>query len=181
VLRMRHIDFTALEKDSGQVEVVRRFGTRVYYGDPTRVDVLRAAGAESARLMIVALDNMEETTRVVEMARRNFPDLHILARARNRFHAHLLMDRGVDGLVRETFYSSLRLGEMALTALGIAPAEAARAVELFREHDERNLSETQAIYRDDQKVLQSVQEAARELEGLFEADRTDDEAPAPAE
>ena len=181
VLRMRHIDFTALEKDSGQVEVVRRFGTRVYYGDPTRVDVLRAAGAESARLMIVALDNMEETTRVVEMARRNFPDLHILARARNRFHAHLLMDRGVDGLVRETFYSSLRLGEMALTALGIAPAEAARAVELFREHDERNLSETQAIYRDDQKVLQSVQEAARELEGLFEADRTEDEAPAPAE
>ena len=115
--------------------------------------------------MIVALDNMEETTRVVEMARRNFPDLHILARARNRFHAHLLMDRGVDGLVRETFYSSLRLGEMALTALGIAPAEAARAVELFREHDERNLSETQAIYRDDQKLLQSVQEAARELEG----------------
>jgi monovalent cation:proton antiporter-2 (CPA2) family protein len=171
VLHMRHIPFTALEKDSGQVEVVRRFGTRVYYGDPGRPDVLRAAGAETAKLLIVALDDMEETTRVIDMARRNFPKLKILARARNRFHAHVLMDRGVDGLVRDTFYSSLRLGEMALTALDVPSAEAARAIELFREHDERNLIETQAFYRDEQKLRQSVQEAARELEALFEADQ----------
>jgi glutathione-regulated potassium-efflux system protein KefB len=173
VLRMRRIPFTALEKDPGQVEVVRRFGTRVYYGDPGRPDLLRAAGAEQAKLLIVALEDMEEATRVVDMVRRDFPHLKILARARNRFHAHLLMDRGVDGLVRDTFYSSLRLGEMALEALGESPAEAARAVELFREHDERNLIETQAIYRDEQQLAQSVQQAAGELEALFEADRED--------
>ncbi|MBV8399592.1 MAG: cation:proton antiporter [Acetobacteraceae bacterium] len=173
VLRMRRIPFTALEKDSGQVEVVRRFGTPVYYGDPARPDLLRAAGAEQAKLVIVALDNMEETTRVVDMVRRDFPRLKILARARNRFHAHLLMDREVDGVVRDTFYSSLRLGEMAMTALGIPESEATRAVELFRVHDERNLVETQPIYRDEQKFRQSVQDAARELESLFEADQAD--------
>ena len=110
--------FTALERDLGQVDVVRRFGNKVYFGDPTRPDLLRAAGAEQAKLLVVALDNMEDVLRVVEVAKRSFPHLKIMARARNRRHAYLLMDRGVDGLVRDTFYSSLKMAEDSLMALG---------------------------------------------------------------
>src|ERR1700683_588172 len=114
VLRMRGIPFTALERNLGQVDTVRRFGNKVYYGDPTRADLLRAAGAAQAKLLIVALDHMQDALRVVEVAKRNFPQLKILARARNRRHAYLLMDCGVDGLVRDTFLSSLKLAEDTL-------------------------------------------------------------------
>jgi monovalent cation:proton antiporter-2 (CPA2) family protein len=171
ILRMHGIAFTALERDPGQVDVVRRFGNKVYFGDPTRPDVLRAAGAESAKLIVVALGDMEAVLRTVEVAKRNFPHLRILARARNRRHAFLLMDRVVDGLVRDTFHSSLELGRLALTSLGIAGADAARAVELFREHDERALTENHAIYRDEAQLIQSARDAADELAALFEVDK----------
>ena len=171
LLRLHGIAFTALERDPGQVDVVRRFGNKVYFGDPTRADVLRASGAAGAKLLVVLLDDMEAVLRVVDVARRNFPQLKILARARNRRHAHLLMDRGVDGLVRETFHSSLLLGEQALTIVGIEPAAAARSVALFRDYDEKALVDSHAIYRDEQKLIQTTQDAAAELESLFEADR----------
>jgi CPA2 family monovalent cation:H+ antiporter-2/glutathione-regulated potassium-efflux system protein KefB len=171
VLRMHGIAFTALERDPGQVEVIRRFGSKVYFGDPTRADVLRAAGAEHARLLVVALDSPQDVLRTVEMARRQFPGLTVLARARNRRHAYLLMDRGVDGLVRETFHSSLKLAEQALIALGTSAPAAEHAVALFRDHDEKVLRDTHAIYRDEQQLIQSTQQAAAELADLFEADR----------
>jgi CPA2 family monovalent cation:H+ antiporter-2/glutathione-regulated potassium-efflux system protein KefB len=171
VLRMHGIRFTALERDPGQVDVLRRFGTKVYFGDPTRTELLRAAGAEQAKLLIVALDHMEDVLRVVEASKRNFPGLKIMARARNRRHAHLLMDRGVDGLVRDTFHSSLKMAKASLLALGISAEDAARSVELFRAHDEQNLLETHAIYRDEEQLIQSVQQATDELTALFEADR----------
>jgi voltage-gated potassium channel Kch len=171
VLRMHGIAFTALERDLGQVDIVRRFGNKVYYGDPTRAELLRAAGAERAKLLIVALDHPDDALRVVEVAKHNFPQLKVLARARNRRHAHLLMDRGVDGLVRETFYSSLKLAEESLVALGITPEDAVRAVALFRAHDERNLLDTHAIYRDETQLIQSTQQAIEELMALFEADQ----------
>ncbi len=171
VLRMHGIRFTALDWDSGQVDVVRRFGNKVYFGDPSRPDILRAAGAEQARLLIVALDDMEATLRTVDAAKRQFPHLKIIARARNRRHAHLLMDRGIDGLVRDTFHSALRMAELSLTALGIEREAAARAVTLFREHDEQNLVATHAIYRDETQLMQSLHQATQELAELFEADR----------
>jgi monovalent cation:proton antiporter-2 (CPA2) family protein len=171
VLRMHGIAFTALERDPGQVDVLRKFGNKVYFGDPTRVELLRAAGAEQAKLLIIALDNMEDVLRVVEMARRNFPRLKIMARARNRRHAYLLMDRRVDGLVRDTFYSSLKMAEDSLTMLGIPPEDAARSVALFRAHDEKNLADTHAIYRDEKQLIQSTQQATEELMALFEADQ----------
>ncbi|HTW70971.1 MAG TPA: monovalent cation:proton antiporter-2 (CPA2) family protein [Acetobacteraceae bacterium] len=170
LLRLHGIPFTALERDPGEVDMVRRYGNKVYFGDPTRADVLRSAGAGGAKLLIVLLGDMEAVLRVVDVARRNFPHLKILARARNRRHAHLLMDRGVDGLVRETFHSSLELSRQALEALGIESAAAAHGVALFRDHDEKTLAATHAIYRDEQKLIQSGQDAAAELESLFEAD-----------
>jgi monovalent cation:proton antiporter-2 (CPA2) family protein len=171
VLRMHGIEFTALERNPGQVEVVRRFGNKVYFGDPTRADVLRAAGAEEARLIVVTLDDPAGVLRTVDVVKRTFPNLAILARARNRWYAHLLMDRDVDGQVRETFHSSLHLARMALTTLGIDEEAAERAVALFRDRDEKTLEETHAIYRDEKQVIQSQQQAADELAALFAADR----------
>jgi monovalent cation:proton antiporter-2 (CPA2) family protein len=171
VLRMHGIAFTALERNQGQVDVVRRFGSKVYFGDPTRPDMLRAAGADQAKLIVVAMDDMEAVLRTVEVAKRNFPNLAILARARNRRAAYLLMDREVDGQIRDTFLSSLELARMALVQLGIEAKAAEDAVTLFRSQDEKNLIETHAIYRDEKQLIQSVQQAAEELTSLFEADQ----------
>jgi len=115
--------------------------------------------------------NPPDVLRIVETVKRNFPNLAILARARNRWYAHLLLDREVDGLVRETLYSSLELARQALAVLGIDAVAAERAITLFRQHDEKMLIETHAIYRDEQQLIQSQQQAADELASLFEADR----------
>lgn len=171
VLRMQGIAFTALEGDPAQIDVVRRFGSKVYFGNPTRPDLLRAAGADSAKLLVVAVENMEEALRIVDTAKRNFPDLKIVSRARNRRHVHLLMDRRIDTAVRDTFHSSLKLSELVLQALDIPADDAKRAVALFAAHDAQQLVDTHAISRDEAQLIQNSQQAAEELTQLFEADR----------
>jgi voltage-gated potassium channel Kch len=171
LLRLEGIRFTALDQDPEQIDVVRRFGNKVYYGNPARADLLRAAGAETAKLVVVALEDMEDTLEVVDTIRRNFPKLTMLVRARNRRHAHLLMDRGVKYIVRETLYSSLRLSELVLEKLDVPAAEAHRAAELFLEDDEKRLAESHDFYNDEAKLIQSTRDAARELAEVFEADR----------
>ena len=126
ILRMRGIGFTALDKNAEQIDLVRRFGSKAYYGDATRLDLLRVAGGEEAKLIVVALDDVGESLTVVEHARRHFPQATIFARARNRRHAHLLMDRGVTRIVRETFHSSLNLSVQVLWELGVSRDEASR-------------------------------------------------------
>lgn len=171
VLKMQGIAFTALEQDPAQVEVVRNFGTQVYFGDPTRLDLLRAAGAETAKLLVVALASMDQTLEIVDLARKNFPDLRLLVRARNRRHAHLLMDHGVTDVIRETFHSSLRMGALTLEALGQAPDDARRAVNIFRAHDEKALIDAYAFYDDERQLIQNAQQSAAELADLFDIDR----------
>ncbi|MGI4978152.1 MAG: monovalent cation:proton antiporter-2 (CPA2) family protein [Janthinobacterium lividum] len=171
VLRMQGIGFVALEKDAAQIDVLRRFGSKVYFGDATRADLLRAAGAEHAQVLVIAVDDMEAALRVAEIARRQFPHLSVVARARNRRHAHLLMDRGVEGLVRETFHSSLRLTELTLDALGRDPAAGRDAVALFAAHDERSLLASHAYSEDETQLIQNAQQQAAELTELFQGDK----------
>jgi CPA2 family monovalent cation:H+ antiporter-2/glutathione-regulated potassium-efflux system protein KefB len=177
VLRMQGIRFTALDQDSAQVEVVRRFGNKVYFGNPARADVLRAAGAEKARVLVIALDHVDATIEVAELARREFRHLAIFARARNRHHAHQLMEIGLDGIIRETFFSSLHLSELVLEKLDVPPDAARRAIEIFRAHDERNLLATRGIAGDETQLIQSAQDAAEELREVFEADPVTRAAP----
>ncbi len=173
VLHMQRIRFTALDKDPAQIEVVRRYGGRVYYGDPTRLDVLRAAGAEGARVLVLAIPDPEATVAAAAMAKRHFPHLQIFARARDRQYAYRLMDLHIAGFVRETFDSSLRLSEQVLERLDVPAATAARAIALFRDHDERRLDEMHQWAGDEQRLIQSAQQAAQELQELFESDRTE--------
>lgn len=170
VLAVRQIPFNALDADAENVETVRRFGQLAYYGDPTRLDLLRAVGAGEAKVLVVALGDVEQSLRLVETVRRNFPHLRIYARARNRRHAHLLMDLEVEAIVRETFFSSLRLTELVLGGVGLSPDDARRTVQRFREHDEQALIDQHAHHDDEKQMIQSTAQVAAELRSLFEAD-----------
>jgi glutathione-regulated potassium-efflux system ancillary protein KefC/glutathione-regulated potassium-efflux system protein KefB len=170
VLRARNIPFTALDKSSEQIETVRRFGSRAYYGDASRLDLLRAARIDKARLFVLAIDDVEASLRTAETVKKNFPEVKVFARARNRFHAYRLMDLGVDSIVRETFFSSLELGEQVLRTLRLSQWEARDTVATFRRHDEQMLKRQHAVYHDETQLIQTTQEAARELQGLFESD-----------
>ncbi|HKR36485.1 MAG TPA: monovalent cation:proton antiporter-2 (CPA2) family protein [Steroidobacteraceae bacterium] len=170
VLRMRRIAFTALESSVEQVDVVRRFGTKVYYGDASRLEVLQAAGAARAEVFVLAVEDVEASVRTAELVRRHFPHLKIIARARNRQHAIRLMDLGVRYLIRETYLSSLDLAQHTLEALGLARTDAVESIRRFDVHDQKQLQIQREIRDDEQKLIQSTQQAARELEQLFESD-----------
>ncbi|MES1156231.1 MAG: monovalent cation:proton antiporter-2 (CPA2) family protein [Alphaproteobacteria bacterium] len=130
-----------LEHNADQVELVRGFGSKANYGDASRMDLLRVAGANDAKLLIVAIDNQDKTLEIVETARQHFPHLKIIARAYDRRHVYELMKRKADDWERETFEGGLRLGAKALRALGFRAHQAERAAGLFRRHDERQLME----------------------------------------
>jgi CPA2 family monovalent cation:H+ antiporter-2/glutathione-regulated potassium-efflux system protein KefB len=173
ILAMQRIPFTALDKNQEQVDVVRRFGNKVYFGDPSREEVMRAAGAETARILVIALEDMEASLSVAHMVKRKFPHLEVFASARNRRHVHLLMGAGIENIVREMFFSSLRLTEILLEKLGIPEDQAGRAIALFSDHDERILTETYAVANDEQQIIQTTQSANQELQDLFESDSSD--------
>ncbi|HUG63515.1 MAG TPA: NAD-binding protein, partial [Methylomirabilota bacterium] len=140
VLIGRGIPVTVLEHDAEQLETLRRFGFTLYYGDARRHDLLHAAGAEEASLLVVATDDKDTTTAIVEMTRRNFPGLRIVARAYDRPHAYELEAAGADRIVRETFAGGVEMGAEALKELGFPAFEAERIGRIFRRHDVETLS-----------------------------------------
>ncbi|HXZ96650.1 MAG TPA: monovalent cation:proton antiporter-2 (CPA2) family protein [Burkholderiales bacterium] len=170
ILRLRKIRFTALELSQEQLDVLRRFGNKVYYGDASRLDLLRAAKADKAEIFILAIDDVASSLKTAATVKRHFPNLAIYARARNRFHAYQLMDIGVDGLIRETLLSSLDLARQVLLSLGIDEEKAHGTIDMFKKHDEKTLLAQHAVYHDETKLIQSTKEAARELQGIFESD-----------
>jgi len=173
LLRARNIPFVALENSIEQVDLSRRFaGTEIFFGDPSRAEILRAAGAGKAEVFVLATDDPAANVRTARLVRRQFPHLRIVARARNRQHAFRLMDltSDPDDVVRETFYSSLKMAHLTLSALGMGEEQAAASVALFREHDEKLLRDQHLIYDDDVALRQTTREAYVELQSLFEAD-----------
>jgi glutathione-regulated potassium-efflux system protein KefB len=170
MLRAQGIAYTALENSVEQVEISRRFGTMIYYGDPTRADLLRAAHADRAEVFVLTTDDAETTIRTARILKRLYPNLKVFARARNRQHAFKLMDLGVEVIVRETFHSSLEMGQQVLESLGIAPELAAERRERFRKHDEKILREQHLVYDDEAALIASTEQARQDLEKLFEAD-----------
>ncbi|MBP8803215.1 MAG: cation:proton antiporter [Pseudoxanthomonas sp.] len=169
LLAAQHIPYVALESSVEQVEDVRRSGGRIFYGDPTRPDLLRAAGAQHARLFVICTDDPDSNLRAVRLIRRLYPQAKILARARNRQHAWRLMDLGAEPF-RELLGTSLEVGERVLAELGVPADVAADHARRFREHDEALLREQYLVYDDDAAVLQSARQARADLMRLFEAD-----------
>jgi glutathione-regulated potassium-efflux system protein KefB len=175
VLRLRHIPFTALDINQTHVDFVRRFGNKVYYGDASRLDLLRASGAETAKIFVLAIDDVDASIRTAELVRKQFPRLKVFARVRNRQHAFALMDAGVTNFIRETYFSSLELAASVLQALGEGQASARNAVKKFRQHDEETLLAQYAVKEDEGKFLATSREAAQQLEKLFETDEAKSE------
>ncbi|HEX7964894.1 MAG TPA: monovalent cation:proton antiporter-2 (CPA2) family protein [Gammaproteobacteria bacterium] len=171
LLRMQQIPFTALEADVEQVETLRKFGSRVYYGDASRLELLRAAKADQAKYLVLAIDGIEASVKAAEMVRKHFPKLTVLARARNRHHVHLLKEQGVQVIVRETYYSSLRMAEDLLERMGMDRLAVEKLVATFEKHDKTLLDRQFAVFRDEEKLVQTSREAAQELEQLLQEDR----------
>jgi len=162
--------FTALEIDSSQVDVVRRYGNRVHFGDASRIDILRAAGAEHARIFVLAIDDITASVRTADTVIRHFPHLKIVARARNRRHAHALMDLGIEHIFRETMLSSLTMSKRVLTNLGFENDEVERVSAEFRARDTRLLREQHAIHDSEEKLIQSAKDTAAEFGALLKDD-----------
>src|SRR5580658_5258171 len=176
VLRVKGLSFTALDSSQTHVDFVRRFGNKVYYGDASRLDLLRAAGAQSAKVLVLAIEDVDASVRTAVLVREQFPHLKIFARARNRQHAFALMDAGVSAVIRETYASSLEMAAAVLENLGETPAAAREAVRRFRQHDERTLIAQYQVKEDEEKFLATSREAGQQLEKLFDADRAGSEA-----
>lgn len=173
---MQHLRFTAIDNNLQRIDFVRRYGGKLYYGDATQPELLRSSGIHTAKVFILAIDDVEDSMVIARHIRLNYPELNILARARDRYHVHLLRDLGISHIWRETYLSSLGMAYRALCLLGITESHAAKSVELFRDYDEQMLAQQQRIYTDEQKVFESYKGFLNELEQLFENDAQATEA-----
>ena len=171
LLRIVGKPFTALEADPRQVKLIRRYGANVHFGDAARLDLLRASGAEHARIIVIATSNMETSLLIAKTVVGHFPSLTIVARARNRRHAHKLMDLGVQHIFRDTLLSSIEMSRTVLSQLGMADDEATNVTDMFRERDAQLLAEQHAIHDSEEMLIQSSKETVAELESLFRSDR----------
>jgi glutathione-regulated potassium-efflux system protein KefB len=174
VLRAKGIPFTALDISAEQVEFVKRFGSKAFYGDASGLEVLEAAQTGKARAFVLAIDDIEASMRAAEIVKSHYPDVPIYARARDRAHAHRLLDLGVAMLRRETFLSSLDLTRELLRGLGYSERIANRAVATFKAHDERRLIEDYKLASDVEKLQERARSSQAMLERLFREDEIEE-------
>ncbi|MBC9931463.1 monovalent cation:proton antiporter-2 (CPA2) family protein [Chitinophaga qingshengii] len=170
-LRANGIKCTILDMDSDRVDSLHKLGIKVYYGDASRYDLLAAAGAADAKLLIVATDQIEQTRQIVELAQKYFPHLQLLVRAQQVEDTFDLMDQGVLHIYRETVDTSLRMGADALRMLGVRAYHSERAARTFFRQDERTLKGLSATRDDKKQYLISMRERIEEMEKLIVSDR----------
>jgi monovalent cation:proton antiporter-2 (CPA2) family protein len=173
LLRVSGIGATVLEVDSDQVELLRKLGHKVFYGDASRLDLLRAAGADSARVLVIALDDPDRILGLVQTAQKHFPHLKVLSRAIGRTHAYELLEAGLDSVYRETLDSSLRIGFDVLRELGMPGFEALRRTRRFRVHDEQALRELSGKRGDTKTYMHLVRQQSEALERVLATDSSD--------
>ncbi len=170
LLHANRIGLTVLDHDPDQIDLLRTFGFKVFYGDVTRTDLLHAAGAAKAQALVVAIDDVEDSLALVDAVRREFPDLPIMARARNVSHLYDLMDRGVTILERETFEAALQLGRQVLQHLGFGAYHARQVAMKFRAHNIRSLNAVYPFYKDQAQRVSMAKQARDELTEMFARD-----------
>ena len=182
VLNMQNIRFTALDASTDQVDTVRKFGNKIYYGDATRLDLLRAAKTAAAKLFVVCIDDVESTIKIVKLVQQQYPMVKILARARNRTQLMELRDLGVETPVREMFAGSVQLATQVLAELGEPRENLDNIIKQFVAHDELMLTRAQAVFRDEEKLIAMSKSARAELDSILQGDaaadgRSDRQAP----
>ncbi len=170
LLRANHIGTTVLDLDGDHVEIVRRLGIKVFYGDATRLDLLHAAGAAKAKAIVIALDQEDKAVALVELVQKHFPHLKIFARATGRVHAYEYQRRGVTTFYRETLDSSLALGTDLLRALGLRAHQAHRAAQAFKRHDEQAVRDLAQYWEDDEAYFRNARLGIEAFERMFVSD-----------
>jgi len=171
LLYAQGVGVTVLDHDPDQIEFLRRFGFKIFYGDATRIDLLESAGAANARILVVAIDGMEDSLELIDRVRERFPHLEIHARARHVSHVYQLKDRGVETYEREMFEGSLAMGRRVLEGLGYDPAEARALALKFRRHNVAAIDRFYPHYTDQTKMVSMARQAREELEEMFRQDR----------
>jgi monovalent cation:proton antiporter-2 (CPA2) family protein len=170
LLRASGVGTTVLDLDAEQVEIIRRLGIKVFYGDATRLDLLRAAGADRAKILIIAIDSETKSIELLDLAKKHFPHLKIFARAVGRVHAYDYIQRGVTTFYRETVGSSLDLGIDVLQELGTSAEEAKRAAEMFKEHDRASVLELAKFWEDDDAYFKNARQHIEAFDRMFASD-----------
>jgi glutathione-regulated potassium-efflux system ancillary protein KefC len=173
MLSAQGLPATVLEHDAGMVETARAFGYQVFYGDASRLDLLRTAGAETAQVLVVAVDDVEQSLAVVDLAREHFPHLKLVARARDVTHWNALRDRGVTELDRELFESSLSTGQRVLQALGLSADEALTVAQRFKQHNTQLLADMYPHHKDRSKLIAVARQGRQQLEEQMARERAE--------
>jgi monovalent cation:proton antiporter-2 (CPA2) family protein len=171
VLNLKGIKTTVLDLDADQVALVRKLGLKVFYGDASRLELLRAAGADKAKLLVVAVGEEETSMLIIETAQKHFPNLKIFARAFGRDHAYRLLGQGVENIFRETLGSALDLTVAALRALGFRAYEAQRAARFFRDYDEQSVRDLAPYAKNEKELISQARARIQTLEQLMENER----------
>ncbi len=170
LLRANGIGCTVLDLDPDQVEIVRRIGIKVFYGDATRVDLLHAAGAHKAKIIVIAIDDETKSVSLAETVQKHFPNLKIFVRASGRVHAYEFQKRGIQHFYRETFGSSLDLGVDVMRTLGFRGHEAVRAARTFKKHDDAAVRELAEFWEDDDKYFSEARRRMEAFDKMFASD-----------
>lgn len=172
MLQVNGFASTVLDLDPAQVDIIRRLGMKVFYGDATRLELLEAAGASRAKLFVIAIDDEDRSVALAEVVKKHFPHLRLLVRASGRIHAFRLTRIGVTDIFRETLDSSLRMAIEALRELGVRGYQAHRAARKFRAHDERAVKELAELWgKDDQIYFSEARRLVTAVEQAFASDR----------
>jgi len=175
-LRANGVESIILDHDSDRVSLLRKMGFRVYYGDATRLDLLQSAGADNAKILIAAIDPPEINQELIALARKNFPNLHIMARAKNRMDAYELIDMGLSDIYRESLHTSVKLAVDVLGKLGQRSYTATRQGQKFTQYDEEALREMAEHRHDMKKYVLKARETFKLQEELLAKDLTHETA-----
>lgn len=167
LLNGEKINITILEKNAEQIELLRKFGYHGYFGDASRLDLLKNAGAEHAKLLIVAVGDVDKNLQIIRLAKQHFPNLTLFARARNRRHAYELHQLGVTCLKRELFYSSLEMTKEILKFLGYTPRDIQRKTKAFERYDEMSLYKSFEFFNEERHLINFTRQAKGELERIL--------------
>jgi glutathione-regulated potassium-efflux system ancillary protein KefC len=171
LLMANQIRATVLDFDANRIETARKFGYRVFYGDATRLDLLRIAGAAQAKVIVVALDNVEDANALVDHARKHFPKAQLVVRVRDLTHAYAMLDRGIDSFDRELFEASMSSGNRVLSALGHSSLEAQQMLQIFREHNTSQMRASHAVHHDRNQLIALSKQSRADLEEQMTQDR----------
>lgn len=170
ILTAHKIPFTALDKNAEHIEFVQKFGSRVFFGDATRLDILKTAGVEHVRIVLIAVDVEEEAAKIAELVRHHYPHIKIVMRIRNRMNMPQLAELGVNHMVREVFDGSLQAAEHLLVEYGFSAPEAANITHVFKHHDEAIIQRNIDAKPDLPAQIERAKQTRKELESLFNQD-----------